>query len=64
MVPRLRPHLWLNPWADKPFTGRRLWASTTVDPETATFRDEDATTSLSTLLGLVDDSPPGAPFPH
>jgi hypothetical protein len=61
-VPRLEPHLWLNPWAPTPYSGRRLWRWTTVDPDTGEFQEGAAETTTADLLHLSPDWPPGARF--
>lgn len=54
----LVPHLWLNPWASRPFDDPPLWASTTVDPETGEFTSNDAATTAAELLNLPPDRRP------
>lgn len=56
----LEPHLWLNPWALRPYDGPQLWASTTVDAETGKFVSSDAAVTTAGLLELPNDWPSSA----
>jgi hypothetical protein len=61
-APQLTPHLWLNPWAERPFAAERLWAWTTVSPNDRTLEHGAATVTPAQLLGLAEPWPPGEPF--
>jgi hypothetical protein len=61
-ITTLEPHLWLNPWAPRPYTGPRLWQWTTVDPRVGDFQLGPAETTAACLLDLPSEWPPGAPF--
>jgi hypothetical protein len=54
------PHLWLNPWAQRPYDGPRLWSSTTVDAKTGEFVCRDAAVTTAGLLELPGDWPSSA----
>jgi hypothetical protein len=56
-VAALTLHLWLNPWANRPYDEPRLWAATTVDPTTGEFIASDATVTTAELLDLPSDWP-------
>jgi len=56
----LVPYLWLNPWADRPYDGSRLWAATTVDARTGEFVASAAAVTAAGLLELPSDWPSNA----
>jgi hypothetical protein len=56
-APSLLPHLWLNPWARRPYDGPRLWATTTVDVKTGEFASSDAAVTTAALLDLPSGWP-------